>query len=344
MGGNIWKIWVALFVFGVSGCASPPPLPTPMATAVLPIPTAQPTSQPTDTPSPMPAPTGTALFSTTMPTTIPVTPETALAQPTITATVGISSVIGYSAGKRPLIDYQFGDGSNQIVLVGGIHGGYEWNTILLAYQMIDYFRQHPEELPMTATLHIIPSANPDGQFVVTGKNGRFSLVDVDLTADHAPGRFNDNGVDLNRNWDCNWRAEALWRDNVISAGTAPFSESETAVLREFLLDMQPTAVIFLHSAANGIYGAGCVDLYQPAYELARLYGTAAAYPVHESFDYYQVTGDATDWLALQGIPAITVELETHEALDWEKNWAGITAVLNSSQSDASPEPTRSIAD
>jgi len=249
-----------------------------------------------------------------------------------------------SAGERPLIDYQLGDGSNQIVLIGGIHGGYEWNTTLLAYHLIDYFTQRPEELPITTTLHIIPSANPDGQFMVTGQNGRFSLADVDTTADHAPARFNDNGVDLNRNWDCNWQAEALWREETISAGVYPFSEPETAVLRDFLLDVQPTAVIFLHSAANGVYGAGCTDLYQPAYQLATLYGTAAAYPVYESFDYYQVTGDATDWLALQGIPAITVELETHEALDWEKNLRGITAVLNAAPSSTLPEPTQVITE
>jgi len=330
----MWKIWLVLFIFGLNGCAaSTPALPTQMATAVLPTPTTPPTSQPTHTPSPMPAPTGTALFSTAMPTVIPATPmppEPTIVQPVI-------SVIGHSAGERPLIDYQFGDGSNRVVLVGGIHGGYEWNTILLAYQLIDYLTQQPEELPTTATLHIIPSANPDGQFKVTGQNGRFSLADVDLTTDHALGRFNDNGVDLNRNWDCNWQPESLWRDNVISAGTAPFSEPETAVLRDFLVAVQPTAVIFLHSAANAVYGAGCVDLYQPAYALATLYGTAAAYPVYESFDYYQVTGDATDWLALQGIPAITVELETHEALDWERNLRGITAVLNGFPTTVLPE-------
>jgi predicted deacylase len=246
---------------------------------------------------------------------------------------GRAAAIGFSAGGRPLTDYQFGSGPNQIALVGGMHGGYEWNTILLAYRLIDYFTQNPDAVPETVTLHIIPAANPDGQFAVAGRDGRFSPADVDAAADNFPGRFNGNGVDLNRNWDCQWQPAGKWRDQEIDAGEFPFSEPETAALRDFFLALQPTAVVFWHSAANGVYGAGCPDLYQPAYDLTQLYGSAAGYPVYESFDSYEVTGDASDWLALQGIPAITVELETHEALDWEKNLAGVTAVFGPYVSD-----------
>ncbi len=212
-----------------------------------------------------------------------------------------------------------------------MHGGYEWNTILLAYRLIDYFGQNPDKIPETVTLHIIPSANPDGQFAVTGQDGRFAQSNVDATADNFPGRFNGNGIDLNRNWDCQWQAAGVWRDQIIDAGPTPFSEPETQALRDFFLALQPVAVVFWHSAANGAYGAGCPDLYPPAYALAKLYGSAGGYPVYELFDAYQVTGDASDWLARQNIPAITVELKTHEALDWEKNLAGVTAVLNSQQ-------------
>jgi len=41
-----------------------------------------------------------------------------------------------------------------------------------------------------------------------------------------------------------------------------------------------------------------------------------------------VTGDAEGWLASIGIPAITVELSTHETIEWEKNFAGIRALLD----------------
>ncbi|MCB0062256.1 MAG: hypothetical protein KDE19_09080, partial [Caldilineaceae bacterium] len=52
------------------------------------------------------------------------------------------SIIGYSAGGLPIESYAFGAGPNRVVLVGGIHGGAEWNTIVLAYTAIDYFSRH----------------------------------------------------------------------------------------------------------------------------------------------------------------------------------------------------------
>jgi hypothetical protein len=234
--------------------------------------------------------------------------------------------IGLSSRGFPLTAYQFNNGPRHIVIVGGIHGGYEWNTILLAYKAIDYFLEHPAVVPDSITLTIIPAANPDGQELVTGKTNRFTIED--LVEDTFPGRFNGRDVDLNRNWDCQWAATALWRDRNISGGDRPFSEPETIVLRDFLLQHQPEAVIFLHSAANGVFASGCPDTHQPSMDLARIYGEAAGYPVYKRFSAYEVTGDAGDWLTTQGISSISVELKNHENLDLEQNLAGILAVLN----------------
>jgi hypothetical protein len=40
-------------------------------------------------------------------------------------------IIGYSVGARPLELYRFGDGPSGRMIVAGIHGGNEWNTIAL---------------------------------------------------------------------------------------------------------------------------------------------------------------------------------------------------------------------
>ncbi len=150
------------------------------------------------------------------------------------------ATLGYSEQNRPIERYTFGDGASQIVFVGSMHGGYEWNTTVLAYQAIDYFTAFPQAVPPTVTLHIIPSANPDGLFLATGKEGRFTEADIPAgdPLNLLPGRFNANGVDLNRNWDCRWSATAFFRDQVISGGSAPFSERETQVLRDFLTQPQ----------------------------------------------------------------------------------------------------------
>lgn len=295
---------------------SPPTsMETPTALATFPIPTIS-------------APTQVPAASTVSSTT---TSDAATEVPTLlaTATKEVASYVVYDIGLSsrgfPLTAHQFNDGPRHIVIVGGIHGGYEWNTILLAYGAIDYFLEHPAAVPESVTLTIIPAANPDGQELVTGKPNRFTVED--LVEDTFPGRFNGNDVDLNRNWDCQWAEKALWRDREISGGDRPFSEPETVVLRDFLLQHQSEAVIFLHSAANGVFASGCPGTHQPSMDLAQIYGKAAGYPVYERFSAYEVTGDAGDWLSTQGIASFSVELINHQDLDLEKNLAGILAVL-----------------
>ena len=57
------------------------------------------------------------------------------------------------------------------------------------------------------------------------------------------------------------------------------------------------------------------------------YSRASGYPAVKSFDSYAISGDAEGWLASKNIPAITVELRTHEIVEWEKNLAGIKALF-----------------
>ncbi|HSG15347.1 MAG TPA: M14 family metallopeptidase [Anaerolineae bacterium] len=261
-----------------------------------------------------PTPTPTAAQDLTAPpaTAIPVAPNR-------------SVFVGNSYSGRAITARQFGHGPVHIILVGGIHGGYEWNTVLLAYEAIDFFSTHPSAIPSENTLTIIPNANPDGLFAVTNKEGRFN--EADLLPDTVPGRFNGRGVDLNRNWDCQWQEEARWQDRSVSGGSYPFSEPESRALRDFFLANDPALVLFWHSAANGVFAAGCPDIFQPSYEQAEVYGRAAGYPTYERFDAYSITGGAAGWLALQGIPSISVELKTHEEVEWEQNLAGIEALL-----------------
>jgi hypothetical protein len=120
---------------------------------------------------------------------------------------------------------------------------------------------------------------------------------------------------------------AQWQNNEVSGGTAPFSEPETERLRRFFLWEQPEVVLFWHSKSNGVFAAGCPDTYAPSLALATLYGEAAGYPVFEDFAAYPVTGDASNWLASQGIPSFTVELKNHTSTDWPQNLAGMLALL-----------------
>ena len=237
-------------------------------------------------------------------------------------------VIGTSVEGRDIEAYTYGGGDTHLVFVGGIHGGYEWNSVLLAYTFIDYLETNPEILVDNLLVTVVPSANPDGLYAVVGKEGRFTAADVSESASNGLGRFNAHDVDLNRNFDCKWQPESTWRGNVVSAGTAPFSEPETQAIRDFVLEYDPDAVILWHSQANAVYPAECGgDISPETRDIMNAYAQASEYQALDTFDAYEVTGSADGWLASIGIPALTVELKTHETIEWEQNLAGINALF-----------------
>lgn len=238
-------------------------------------------------------------------------------------------VIGMSVEGRKIESYTYGKGAKNLVFAGGMHGGYEWNSVLLAYQFKDYLDKNPSAIPAGLSVSVIPALNPDGLFAVTGKEGRFTTADVSSDQKiQESGRFNSHKVDLNRNLDCNWKSTSMWKSKTVSAGAAPFSEPETQALRNFISERNPDAVVFWHSQANAVYASECNDGILPVtLDIMNAYANAAGYPAVKTFDSYKVTGDSEGWLASINIPAITVELKTHETIEWEKNLAGIKALF-----------------
>jgi hypothetical protein len=238
-------------------------------------------------------------------------------------------VLGRSVEGREIEVYRFGNGSKKLMFVGALHGGYAWNTALLMYTLIDHLTAHPDLVPADLQVVVVPVANPDGLFRILGTSGRFSASDAPQfayaheveTDNHiVSGRNNSNNVDLNRNFDCPWDGAAVWRENQVNPGSAPFSEPESQALRDLFLTEQPLAIVFYDSASNGVYASSCNgDPLPKTIALLGLYSDASGYPQYERYHHYRVTGDVADWLAKMGIPAITVELKTHDVIEWEKN-------------------------
>ena len=241
-----------------------------------------------------------------------------------------ATVIGQSVDGRDITAYTYGQGETHLLFVGGIHGGYEWNSVLLAYQFMDYLEANPDFISKNLTVAIVPSANPDGIYKVTGKEGRFVSADVSTNQSIlATGRFNAHEVDLNRNFDCKWQPKSTWREKVVSAGPHAFSEPEAMAIRDFVSTYKPASVIFWHSQANAVYASECeAGILPETLKLMDLYAQASGYQAIKTFDQYIVSGDAGDWLASLKIPALTVELKTHESIDWEQNLAGLKALFD----------------
>ena len=268
---------------------------------------------------------GTLIFFSGKPTSDPLIEEVVTPEPP-----GAPRSIGTSVEGRTIDAYTFGSGDKEVLFVGGIHGGYEWNSVLLAYQFMDYLETDPSVIPQGMRVTVIPSLNPDGVYAVIGKEGRFAATDAPPEAETVKGRFNANGVDLNRNFACKWAPTSTWRGNAVSAGTSAFSEPEADALRRYVEATVPVATVFWHSQSNAVYASECEAGVLPLTRaIMNTYATAAGYKAVESFDAYPITGDVEGWLASIGIPAITVELATHTSIEWEKNRAGSVALLQS---------------
>ena len=270
-----------------------------------------------ESPAPSTTETGNPTASTTTQNVVP--------------TNGSAVVIGQSIEGRDITAYHFGSGKNEILFVGGIHGGYEWNTALVAYQLIDYLKSNPTAITPGVRVTVIPVLNPDGLNKVVGTTtGKFTKADVSTdTATVVAGRFNGDDVDLNRNFDCDWKSTGVWQNTTVSGGSSAFSEPESRAIKNYVEMNNPVAVIVWYSAAGGVYASNCHNgVSALTSTLMNTFATGSGYPAYDSFDFYATTGDMTNWLAKNNIPAISVLLTNHSDTEWSKNKAGIQAVIN----------------
>jgi len=221
-------------------------------------------------------------------------------------------VYGHSFEGRELRAYRLGTGPSARALIGGIHGGYEWNTTVLMSETLAYVQENPGLVPSDVTLYIIPCANPDGFAAGT---------------DAIHGRMNGNNVDLNRNWDYNHQITATHGTRPVFAGNYPFSESETRTLRDFIFERDIELAIFYHSAMAKIF-SGAERQNCATVELAEMMSDVTGYPHDPEGVYGQITtGDAIDYLSKVGITGIEIELTNHQDIDWDRNWRGVLAFM-----------------
>jgi hypothetical protein len=280
---------------------SPTQPPAPTATVTI-----APTVSPTETPVPSPTPPPT---ETPLPTFTPTVTDTPI--PFREGPI----VIGYSVEQRPLEVYRFGTGPSRRMIVAGMHGGNEYNTILLADLLIAFVTEHPQIIPPDVTLYILRNLNPDGE----------------ARAHDVTGRTNAHGVDLNRNWDANWQKtwdrSKCWHYTYVTAGTGPGSEPETQALMGFLLERPMDAIINYHSAALGIFPGG-LPPEEDTLRLAEAVAAVTTYPYPPIDIGCTYTGGFTDWADEHGMPALDVELTNHSDTDFEMNLLVLNVLLD----------------
>ena len=263
------------------------------------------------------------------PTPAPVTNNTGTPATSTQPVVDLSkTVIGKSADGRDITANHYGTGSTEILFVGGIHGGYGWNTALLAYELSDYLDTNPTAVPDDVKVTIVPVLNPDGLYKTVGTTtGEFDRSDV--AADTVPGRFNGHNVDLNRNFDCDWKSNGVWQSKPVSGGSTAFSEPESQAIKNYVEASDPSAVVVWYSAAGGVFASNCHGgVLSETNVIMKVFADASGYPASNSFDFYATTGDMTNWLAKENIPAISVLLTNHTDTEYQKNLKGLQAIIS----------------
>ena len=261
--------------------------------------------------------TGTASLPASTPSPAEALPVSQADTPTATLPAPATPqplIIGTSVAGRPLEVYPFGHGQQARMIVAGIHGGYEGNTIRLAEELIQVLTFRPELVPPDRTLYILRSLNPDGE----------------ARSSSYKGRVNDNLVDLNRNWPAlwqsSWPSQGCWTYTYVTAGSAPASEPETRALMNFLLSYQIEALISYHSAALGIFPGG-----QPpdpaSVSLAEALAAVSDYPYPPVETGCLYTGQLIDWASNMGIAAVDIELTNHEDSDLFQNISVLQAFM-----------------
>lgn len=240
------------------------------------------------------------------------------------------SVLGTSVGGREITAYHFGTGEKEVLFVGGVHGGYSWNTALLGFNLVDYLKKNPSAVPNGLKVTVIPVLNPDGLASVVGTSSVFTKADVNPNESvQVQGRFNGNNVDLNRNFDCAWQPTGTWQSKKVSGGTKPFSEPEAEAIRNYVANNTIASVVVWYSSAGGVFPAKCDGAASDETRtLTDTYSKASGYPAIPNYDYYEITGDLPNWLSKNDIPAISVLLATHDDPEWNKNLNGVKAVLS----------------
>ncbi len=222
--------------------------------------------------------------------------------------------IGKSVEGRPLEVYRFGTGPVERFIIAGMHGGGEYNTVVLGEELMAYIRLHPETIPPEVTLYFLHALNPDG---------------VARSLSYL-GRANAHQVDLNRNWPDGWKKDwvrtGCWTTTYVTGGKKPASEPEVQAVMAFVQAHHFSGLINYHSAALGIFPGG-VPPTDASRQLAQAVADVSTYkypPIDTGCEY---TGGMVDWTADQGVPSLDVELTNHTDTDFEMNLAILKVFL-----------------
>ena len=214
---------------------------------------------------------------------------------------------GTSELGRDLEYYSFEpkDYSRTVLLNFAIHGfedEYSADAQVLvdtANQLIEYYNKNFDKLKNTRLI-IVPCANPDGLLDGTTNNGF--------------GRCNAKGIDLNRDFDANYRTYSSARNYTQS----PFSASESRALRDLVLSTKPEITIDFHGWENCTIGN---------YNIAQVFLEEMGLAHNVDFGTTNASGYFSNWAYQQGSAGLLVEFTNSSSVSLAKLENAINRLL-----------------
>ena len=234
--------------------------------------------------------------------------------------------IGKSTLGRPLTFFRVGRGRHAILYVGA-HHGMEWITALVLYRFLDDLltavsrRGEGTLLLEDVSLFVLPLFNPDGVEIALGGAETAGALASRVIAqnggstDTSRWQANALGVDLNHNYDAGFAAyREKEREMGIFGGAptrysgpCPFSESETAAMRDFLGFLRPTLTLTLHTQGEEIFYTPTNPPVAGADSYGRFLAAATGYRLGRA-EGAAAYGGMADYLAeVLHLPAFTLE-------------------------------------
>ena len=250
--------------------------------------------------------------------------------------------LGTSYDNRGIFEIVIGNknAKNKVFVQASIHAREYINSMLVMkqaetlcanYYTGTYRGRYYSEMLDNCCFYIIPMANPDGVNIsiygakgINDKTLRSKVVGLcnkygsGSSYYYTQWKANARGVDLNRNWDCNWNRGR----NAINyacaegyKGPSPASEKESKILKKEVERLKPKAVISYHSFGSVIYWdfIQSGSLQRKCSDLFRLTSNLTGYSSAENPSAYGYSPSILapcfgDWVAnVKKIPTLTIE-------------------------------------
>ena len=221
-------------------------------------------------------------------------------------------VIGTSMENRDIFAIEIGCGEKCAVMAAAFHG-LEYLTAAALMRFVHDFRQM-KHYHQKIRIIFVPMVNPDGvEIALHGINPQLKyhkdiVNHVGITEFTKVWQANASGVDINHNFNADWKSVCKAPSPTKYGGEFPESEPETRAVVSLLRKIEPELFIAFHSQGKEIYydfnGMESELARTNATEIARLAGyTAVRAEGTASF------GGAKDWyIQKYHKEAYTVEL------------------------------------